>query len=536
MSNQSYLKCEHNPLDEEDFDLHPDWKSGHVYNEEDEDGDIVEDEEDDCDIEDDDYCSDESSTTSTSSTNNQPDNTRVCDCCYCEVFGNGAAPVAPTSRNYNEMRERLRLRLSKRRAERCERSMQQNGNVSKDDSANDRGGGPQMNTNGANGSHQGNKSNTPVVDQRNLDELLNYINGKGGQKDQEKSASKKKDKNKNNNNNKKSNNKNNSHTKSTHKEDKDLDKCNNQSNGTSNPSNNNNNNHHHHHNHHYHPNSSGGDATTSGGKRQQANNSGIHHNSHSCAAQQQNQLENHHNNHRTSTNGNNRTTPEAVNNGNNNKLIGSDQPHDENYQPPQTTPTSSGKQKRKEREKSTNSKDQLSNKIQQNLSAKTISSSNGGSSRETCEPNLGTNHTASINANKQANTSNNQIFSTNVATNVESNNLSDHQNIVHLQTTKNEPDGSYLSPLEDVFMPRDIDLNDDQLDELERELEAFKRFCFDSVPLVKKERVRVQLKDSNFFQELTERITNGSTISNQQHAGTSRPLQTQMFRRKVSRI
>lgn len=527
MSNPSYLKCEHNPLNEEDFDLHPNWKSGHVYNEEDEDGDIVEDEEDDCDIEDDDYCSDESSTTSTSSTNNQPDNTRVCDCCYCEVFGNGAAPVAPTSRNYNEMRERLRLRLSKRRAERCERSMQQNGNVSKDDSANDRGGGPQTNTNGANGNHQGNKSNAPVVDQRNLDELLNYINGKGGQKEQEKSASKKRDKNKNNNN-KKSNNKNNSHTKSTHKEDKDLDKCNNQSNGTSNHSNNNNN--HHHHNHHYHPNSSGGDATTSGSRRQQANNSGIHHNSHSCATQ----LENQHNNHRTSTNGNNRTTPEASNNSKQN--ISSDQQHDENYQPPQTTPTSNGKQKRKDREKATNSKDQLSNKIQQNLSAKTISSSNGGSSRETCDPNLGTNHTASINANKQANTSNNQNLSTNAATNAEPNNLRGHQNKVQPPTTKTEPDESYLSALEDVFMPRDIDLNDGQLDELERELEAFKRFCFDSVPLVKKERVRVQLKDSNFFQELTERITNGSTISNQQHAGTSRPLQTQMFRRKVSRI
>lgn len=50
-------------------------------------------------------------------------------------------------------------------------------------------------------------------------------------------------------------------------------------------------------------------------------------------------------------------------------------------------------------------------------------------------------------------------------------------------------------------MPRDIDLNDEKLDELERELEAFKRFCFESMPLVKKERVRVQLKDSNFLQE-----------------------------------
>lgn len=51
-------------------------------------------------------------------------------------------------------------------------------------------------------------------------------------------------------------------------------------------------------------------------------------------------------------------------------------------------------------------------------------------------------------------------------------------------------------------MPRDIDLNDEKLDELERELEAFKRFCLESMPLVKKERVRVQLKDSNFLEEI----------------------------------
>lgn len=526
MSNQSYLKCEHNPLDEDDFDPHPNWKSGHVYNEEDEDGDIVEDEEDDCDNEDDDYCSDESSTTSTSSTNNQPDNTRVCDCCYCEVFGNGAAPVAPTSRNYNEMRERLRLRLSKRRAERCERSMQQNGSVSKDDSANDRGGGTQTGTIGANHSNNGSKSSAPVVDQRNLDELLNYINGKD-QKDQEKSASKKRDKNKNNNNcNKKSNNKNNSHTKSTHKDDKDSEKCNNQNHGTTNHSNNNN----HHHNHH--PNSTGGDATTSGGKKQQASNSGVHqhhHNSHSYASHQQNQIDH---NHRTSTIGNNRVNPE-VNNKQNNSL---DQQHDENHQPPQIAPPSNGKQKRKDREKLTNTRDQLSSKIQQDLSAKTISSSNGSSSRETCESNLGANHPASIDVNKQASTTSNPDYSIDAARTTESNNLSCHQNRFPSQATKKEPDDSYLSASEDVFMPRDIDLNDGQLDELERELEAFKRFCFNSVPLVKKERVRVKLKDSNFFQELTERITNGSTISNQQHAGTSRPLQTQMFRRKVSRI
>jgi len=38
-----------------------------------------------------------------------------CACCYCEVFGHGTPSVAPVSRNYPEMRERLRLLLSKKK-------------------------------------------------------------------------------------------------------------------------------------------------------------------------------------------------------------------------------------------------------------------------------------------------------------------------------------------------------------------------------------------------------------------------------------
>jgi hypothetical protein len=40
---------------------------------------------------------------------------KVCDCCYCEVFGYGMSSVAPTSRNFSEMRDRLRNRLSKKK-------------------------------------------------------------------------------------------------------------------------------------------------------------------------------------------------------------------------------------------------------------------------------------------------------------------------------------------------------------------------------------------------------------------------------------
>ena len=37
-----------------------------------------------------------------------------CLCCYCEAFGRGGASTAPMSKNYPEMRERLRLLLSKK--------------------------------------------------------------------------------------------------------------------------------------------------------------------------------------------------------------------------------------------------------------------------------------------------------------------------------------------------------------------------------------------------------------------------------------
>ncbi|XP_058803780.1 mucin-4 [Phymastichus coffea] len=47
------------------------------------------------------------------------DSNRHCDCCYCEVFGHGVPSVAPVSRNYNEMRERLRQLLSKKKAKVC---------------------------------------------------------------------------------------------------------------------------------------------------------------------------------------------------------------------------------------------------------------------------------------------------------------------------------------------------------------------------------------------------------------------------------
>ncbi|KAL1023489.1 hypothetical protein UPYG_G00041410 [Umbra pygmaea] len=73
------------------------------------------------DSQDEDSCSEHSSSTSNST--NQKEG-KYCDCCYCEFFGHGGPPAAPTSRNYAEMREKLRLRLTKRKEEQPKREEQ----------------------------------------------------------------------------------------------------------------------------------------------------------------------------------------------------------------------------------------------------------------------------------------------------------------------------------------------------------------------------------------------------------------------------
>merc|ERR1719336_3435458 len=42
-------------------------------------------------------------------------NDKNCACCYCEVFGHGNPSGAPVPSNYPQMRERLRLLLSKKK-------------------------------------------------------------------------------------------------------------------------------------------------------------------------------------------------------------------------------------------------------------------------------------------------------------------------------------------------------------------------------------------------------------------------------------
>ncbi|CAL9706903.1 unnamed protein product [Knipowitschia caucasica] len=79
-----------------------------------------------------------------SSSTNQKDG-KYCDCCYCEFFGHNAPPAAPTSRNYAEIREKLRSRLTRRKEEIPQRQDSE-------------------------------LTATGAIDNRDVDELLDFIN------------------------------------------------------------------------------------------------------------------------------------------------------------------------------------------------------------------------------------------------------------------------------------------------------------------------------------------------------------------------
>ncbi|ELW47965.1 Protein FAM193B [Tupaia chinensis] len=87
----------------------------------------------------------------TSSSAHQRDG-KFCDCCYCEFFGHSAPPAAPTSRNYTEIREKLRSRLTRRKEE------------------------PPVKVKGG---ALGGVPGELTVDRRDVDELLEFINSTG---------------------------------------------------------------------------------------------------------------------------------------------------------------------------------------------------------------------------------------------------------------------------------------------------------------------------------------------------------------------
>ncbi|XP_077460453.1 protein FAM193A [Stigmatopora argus] len=109
---------------------------------------------------DEDSCSEHSSSTSTST--NQKEG-KYCDCCYCEFFGHGGPPAAPTSRNYAEMREKLRLRLTKRKEEQPKREEQQQQQ-------------PAPEREGPGGGTAAASAATGLEDHRRVEDLLQFIN------------------------------------------------------------------------------------------------------------------------------------------------------------------------------------------------------------------------------------------------------------------------------------------------------------------------------------------------------------------------
>ncbi|CAL7937735.1 unnamed protein product [Xylocopa violacea] len=143
-------------------------------------------------------CSDSGSShedSCSTSSSAQRDSSRHCDCCYCEVFGHGVPSVAPVSRNYNEMRERLRQLLTKKKARKCKATCSPSKSPSESVVSN-------TSTEMKAITNVAPRSNTPVLtvpamqtdqrDQRDLEELLEFIEGnQNGKKDNNKKAEKK---------------------------------------------------------------------------------------------------------------------------------------------------------------------------------------------------------------------------------------------------------------------------------------------------------------------------------------------------------
>jgi len=134
----------------------------------------------------DDNCSEKSSSTSNSTSQKEG---KYCDCCYCEFFGHGNPPVAPTSKNYAEMRDKLRLRLKKKQNE-----------VKSDEPLNSKCSLRDLHSHPCTHAPAsikdlppvtcGDDSEEPTTETRGLDELISFINGtdKDGQGNQQLSA------------------------------------------------------------------------------------------------------------------------------------------------------------------------------------------------------------------------------------------------------------------------------------------------------------------------------------------------------------
>jgi len=497
------------------------------------DDDEDDDEEEDEDV---DYSTDESSTASTSSTtNNQSDNTRVCDCCYCEVFGHGNAPSAPTSRNFHEMRERLRRRLSKRQET---ISQQQNGSVKDIRSSDSYIRDESVSTKGDNTINKGNNlqqngkhkdANYATMGDSTIEEILNYINGT--KKDQKSNTSKRKDKDKNksnsnnnnhsasNNANKKSKNSKLNNASNKHpKEDKDPKKVLHQNNG--NISNQNYN--------------QASQTTTT--KRQQHQN---HHQpvtdrstiNHEIVTVKGNKPNQDHHHHQTNEKPLQKSKREALSNGRLPAVRKNYSNDTVSSKPSEIFTLSPSQEHLCEFNGESNQSDcggaqvQADDNIPPNGTERNIH--HDGCRSKSIADNMGlrgmekfstktNDQTLSCHAKPSSESLSNNSRKKSYKANSHDKISTNEKELSDILERFDESSLSYVKP-EDIFLPRDIDLNDGKLDEFERELEAFKRFCFDSVP--SKERVRVHLKDLDWFQETSDKLKFESNSGrNRQHS------------------
>jgi len=72
--------------------------------------------------------------------------------------------------------------------------------------------------------------------------------------------------------------------------------------------------------------------------------------------------------------------------------------------------------------------------------------------------------------------------------------VNDVENVGGRKRSKKNSIGDNFEDLNSVFAPKDIDLENGDMDDDEREIEAFKRFCFNSVPLQEKPKVNFDMK------------------------------------------
>ncbi|CAG2109826.1 unnamed protein product [Medioppia subpectinata] len=441
---------------------------------------------------------------------------RVCDCCYCEVFGHGMPAVAPTSRNYNEMRERLRLRLSKRKAEKCEKNGLTTQAMAAIAIGNDTGGGGAAAVasgltskckESSNAGAVASGADPPARDDRDLEELINFINGTDSKDKRNKAKREKAKKQKNKDKTKTERVGGGVASVAASVDQKPSEAPKQSSNSSANNM------------------ATGPTATAVTAKSEPtklADNiklnlmvaqqlSAQQHRSPTGATTTAKHLNNAAglnglttttaatNGGHTAKNAN--TNGSAKTNGSNKKKIkiSNDRNGKEDNHYGHTTATSVANHHNHHNNNIiniNNANNKLLNNEQQLPKQPLVVLPNGviphhkqnGSTVGVA--NGSAKHNQQLIQNNQSSQSPERADNTDIVRQISK----QKQNKINRNLRKKNNTEEALSP-DEVFMPKDIDLDNGELDEFEKELEAFKRFCFNSVPLKVKEKVNVNLKD-----------------------------------------